>query len=179
MPSSHNSSPLTIQKHLTIPCQCYVNPATGISTSPTMMYLTQIRTFFPWCWIPKLHKHQGPYSFLNLPHCRDNLKRVTLSLSWQTSLVSDFLFYSGTDGPQLLDIRLSYIINSQPKSVFCTLNLDFCTQLAKKYFGYHTRGNLKLSCELYFLSTKCQKGWSWWQCGLSLRSCKLCQALPV
>jgi hypothetical protein len=114
MPSSHNSSTLTIQNHLTIPCHCYVNPAAGIIASPTTMCLIQIQTFFPWCWIPKPHKQQGPDNFLNLTHRRDNLKYVTLSLSWQTSLVSDFLFYSGTGGPQLLDIWLSYIINSQP-----------------------------------------------------------------
>ena len=44
--------------------------------------------------------------------------------------------------------------------------LDFCTQLRNKNFELLHSHTVKLSPERYFEFTKCQKGWSQWQCRL-------------
>jgi hypothetical protein len=46
------------------------------------------------------------------------------------------------------------------------LNSDFRTQLTNKHFELSHSGAVKLSTELYSVSTKCQKGWSQWLQGL-------------
>ena len=45
---------------------------------------------------------------------------------------------------------------------FPTPNSDFRTQLTNKYFELYHSGAVQLSPELYFESTKCQKGRSQW-----------------
>ena len=53
-----------------------------------------------------------------------------------------------------------------PQPIFCTPNLDFCTQMTKKHFELSLSGAIKLSPKLYFVSTKCKKSQYQWLCGL-------------
>jgi hypothetical protein len=61
---------------------------------------------------------------------------------------------------------LSYIINSQPHSIFCTPNLDFCTQQTNKHFELSHSNAVKNSLRLYCMPNKCQEGPSQWPHGL-------------
>ena len=137
------------------------------------MYLTQIWTFSPWSWILKLHKHQDPESFLNLTHCRDNLKcHVVIKLADITGVSLSLLFWykqSSTFG------HLTFI-HYKFSTIICLLYAEFWLLYTsgEQIIWLSHRGILKLSHELYFLFTKCQKGWSWWLHGLRLRSCILC-----
>jgi hypothetical protein len=114
--------------------------------------------------------------------CQTVLKIMLLN-QWQSSLQLHFVWqwhifgllmlkknyyrWSSTSGHStFVQPALSYVINSQPKSSFCTLNSNFCTQLIYYHFKLSHSGNVKLSPKLYFVSTKCQKGQSQWPHGL-------------
>ena len=147
------------------------------------MYLTQIWTFSPWSWILKLHKHQDPESFLNLTHCRDNLKcHVVIKLADITGVSLSLLFWykqSSTFGHlTFIHYKFSHLIHL----LYAEFGLVYTSD--KQPFKLLHSATVKLSSELYVVSTKCQKGWSQWlrrlRCGsVATRFLRLWVQIPM
>ena len=69
-------------------------------------------------------------------------------------------------GPRLLDIRLSYSINSHPLIRLSYAEFGFSYTADEQTLGLSHNDAVKPRRELYFVSTKCQKCRSQWPRGL-------------
>jgi len=121
-------------------------------------HMLQLNIWCSWWWAYVPETCQAKNTLIKLPCCIKLAFQVFSYLhnchaaSYTTKLYrqSSTFWHSTFIQPTIL-----YILNSHPQSIFFMLNSVFCTQLTNKHFEPSHSGTVKVSLNLYFVSTKC------------------------